>query len=81
MLQYFDTLTDISGNALVGATVLVKNYIGGANANIYLDNGLTPIGTSTVTSGVDNRVPGGWSYVDVTAAIEAGYPGVTVVVQ
>lgn len=55
MRQYIDTLQDVQGNALVGATVLVQNYIGGANASIFSDNGLTPIVTSTVTTGADGQ--------------------------
>jgi hypothetical protein len=55
MRQYIDTLQDVQGNALVGATVLVQNYIGGANASIFSDNGLTPILTSTVTTGSDGQ--------------------------
>jgi hypothetical protein len=53
MRQYIDVVQDVQGNALVGATVLVQNYVGGANASIYSDNGLTPIANSTVTSGAD----------------------------
>jgi len=53
MRQYIDVLQDVQGNALVGATVLVQNYIGGGNASIFSDNGLTPISNSTVTSGAD----------------------------
>jgi hypothetical protein len=55
MRQYIDTLQDVQGNALVGATVLVQNYIGGANASIFSDNGLTPILTSTVATGADGQ--------------------------
>jgi hypothetical protein len=55
MRQYIDTLQDVQGNALVGATVLVQNYIGGANASIFSDNGLTPILTSTVSTGADGQ--------------------------
>jgi hypothetical protein len=55
MRQYIDTLQDVQGNALVGATVLVQNYIGGANASIFSDNGLTPILTSTLTTGADGQ--------------------------
>ena len=55
MRQYIDTLQDGNGNALVGATVLVQNYVGGANATIFSDNGLTPIATSTVTTGADGQ--------------------------
>jgi hypothetical protein len=55
MRQYIDTLQDVNGNALVGAAVLVQNYVGGANAAIFSDNGLTPILTSTVTTGADGQ--------------------------
>lgn len=55
MRQYIDTLQDVQGNALVGATVLVQNFIGGANASIFSDNGLTPILTSTVATGADGQ--------------------------
>ena len=37
--------------------------------------------TAVVTSGKDSKVTGGWSFVDVTAAIESAYPGVVVVVE
>jgi hypothetical protein len=56
MRQYVDTLQDVQGNALVGAQVLVQNYVGGANATIYSDNaGTMPILTSTVTTGADGQ--------------------------
>ncbi len=55
MRQYIDTLQDVQGNALVGATILVQNYLGGANASIYSDNGLTPIANSTVSTGTDGQ--------------------------
>jgi len=55
MKQYIDTLQDVNGNALVGAAVLVQNYIGGANASIFSDDGLTPILTSTVATGADGQ--------------------------
>jgi hypothetical protein len=55
MRQYIDTLQDVQGNALVGAAVLVQNYIGGGNASIFSDNGLTPIVTSTVSTGADGQ--------------------------
>lgn len=55
MRQYIDTLQDVNGNALIGAAVLVQNFLGGANASIYSDNGLTPILTSTVTTGADGQ--------------------------
>lgn len=55
MRQYIDTLQDANGNALVGATVLVQNYVGAGNASIFSDNGLTPISTSTVATGADGQ--------------------------
>lgn len=55
MRQYIDTLQDVQGNALVGAAVLVQNFIGGGNASIFSDNGLTPIVTSTVATGADGQ--------------------------
>lgn len=55
MRQYIDTLQDVNGNALVGASVLVQNFIGGANASIFSDNGLTPIVTATVAAGADGQ--------------------------
>jgi hypothetical protein len=53
MRQYIDVVQDVQGNALVGVSILVQNYVGGGNASIYSDNGLTPIANSTVTSGSD----------------------------
>lgn len=50
MRQYIDTAQDISGNALPLATCKVLNYPSGTNAAIFSDNGLTPIGTSTVSA-------------------------------
>lgn len=55
MRQYIDTLQDVQGNALVGASVLVQNYIGAGNASIFSDNGLTPITTSTIITGADGQ--------------------------
>jgi len=48
MLQYFDTLQDTSGNALVGATVTVTTYPAGAAASIYSTNGTA----SPLTGGI-----------------------------
>ena len=57
MLQYFDTLTDISGNALLGATVAVTAYPGGGAATIYSSNGTAnPIANSTVTSDISGQI-------------------------
>jgi hypothetical protein len=55
MQQFFDTIQDISGNALVGATVTVTLYPSGA-ASIYSDNGLTVIGSSIVTADSTGQV-------------------------
>jgi hypothetical protein len=55
MRQYIDVAQDVSGNALSGATCLVQNYPSGTNANIFSDNGLTPIGTATVTADVTGQ--------------------------
>jgi hypothetical protein len=57
MLQFFDTLTDDSGNALLGATVTVTVFPGGAAANIYSTNGTaSPIATSTVAADITGQV-------------------------
>lgn len=57
MLQYFETLTDDSGNSLLGATVAVTNYPSGTPALIYNSNGTaSPIGTSTVLSDITGQV-------------------------
>ena len=57
MLQFFDTLTDDSGNALLGATVAVGVYPGGAAATIYQTNGTTqPIANSTVAADITGQV-------------------------
>lgn len=57
MLQYFETLTDDSGNALLGATVTVNNYPSGTPATIFNTNGTaSPIGTSTVISDITGQV-------------------------
>lgn len=39
MQKYFESVVDRSGNAVVGASVLVQ--LGGVNATIYSDNGVT----------------------------------------
>lgn len=57
MLQFFDTLTDLSGNALNGATVTVTTYPGGVAASIYATNGTSqPIANGVVTSDVTGQV-------------------------
>lgn len=51
MQQYFDTLTDVSGNALLGALVVVTQYPSGNPAAIYTTNGTTnPIANNTVVA-------------------------------
>lgn len=64
MLQYFETLQDTSGNALVGATVTVTAYPGGGAAAIYSTNGtaapiLNSIAIADVTGQVSFFVPDG----------------------
>jgi len=57
MLQFFDTLADVSGNALLGATVTVTNYPSGSLANIYSANGTaSPIVGSLVTADITGQV-------------------------
>jgi hypothetical protein len=57
MYQFFDTLTDDSGNALLGATVAVTNYPSGATASIYATNGTTqPIANATVAADITGQV-------------------------
>lgn len=57
MLQYFDTLTDGSGNALLGATVTVTQYPSNALATIYSTNGTTsPIATSVVSADITGQI-------------------------
>jgi hypothetical protein len=57
MLQFFDTLADISGNALPGAQVVVTAYPGGGAAAIYSTNGTAnPIPSSTVTADATGQV-------------------------
>lgn len=55
MRQYIDTAQDLSGNALAGATVKVLLYPSLANATIYSDNGLTPIGGNTVAADITGQ--------------------------
>jgi hypothetical protein len=57
MLQFFDTLTDDSGNSLLGATVTVTNYPSGTLASIYSTNGTTsPIANSAVAADITGQV-------------------------
>jgi hypothetical protein len=57
MLQYFETLTDDSGNSLLGATVTVTAFPGGGAAAIYSTNGTaSPIAASTVMSDITGQV-------------------------
>lgn len=57
MLQYFETLTDDSGNSLLGATVTVTNYPSGSLASIYNTNGTaSPVAASTVSSDITGQV-------------------------
>jgi hypothetical protein len=57
MLQYFETLSDDSGNALPGATVTVTAYPGGGATTIYSTNGTaSPIANSKVTADVTGQV-------------------------
>lgn len=57
MLQYFETLTDISGNSLLGATVQVLNWPALTPATIYTTNGTaSPIAASTVSSDITGQV-------------------------
>lgn len=57
MLQFFDTLTDDSGNSLLGATVTVTNYPSGTLATIYSTNGTaSPIANSVVAADITGQV-------------------------
>lgn len=57
MLQFFDTLTDVSGNALLGAIVTVTNFQTGLPALIYQSNGTTqPVANSAVVSDITGQV-------------------------
>lgn len=57
MLQYFDTLTDDSGNALLGATIAVTAYPGGGAVTIYSSNGtIAPIANATVAADITGQV-------------------------
>jgi hypothetical protein len=57
MLQYFETLTDDSGNSLYGATCVVTTYPGGTAASIYSSNSVaSPIAASTVISDITGQI-------------------------
>ena len=57
MLQYFETLTDDSGNSLLGATCVVTNYPAGTPAAIYNTNGIaSPVANSTVASDITGQI-------------------------
>lgn len=57
MLNYFETLTDDSGNSLLGATVQALTYPGGTPASIFNTNGIaSPVANSTVASDVTGQV-------------------------
>lgn len=57
MLQYFDTLTDDSGNSLLGATVTVFNYPSGTLAAVYSTNGTAnPVAASTVVADITGQI-------------------------
>lgn len=57
MQQYFDTLSDISGNSLLGATVTVTDYPAGTLATIYSANGTaSPIANSVVAADITGQV-------------------------
>ena len=56
MLNYFETLTDLSGNSLLGATLAVQGYPSGS-ATIYQTNGTgSPVANSTVASDITGQV-------------------------
>ena len=57
MLQFFDTVSDTSGNALPGATVQVLNWPALTNANIFSTNGTaSPIPLNTMTADATGQV-------------------------
>lgn len=57
MLQFFDTLTDDSGNALLGATVAVTAFPAGGAVSIYSSNGTAaPIANSTVIADITGQI-------------------------
>lgn len=57
MLQFFDTLADDSGNALLGATVTVTNFPSGSLANIFSTNGTSsPIANSVVAADITGQI-------------------------
>jgi hypothetical protein len=57
MLQYFETLTDDSGNALLGATCQVFSYPVGTPAPIYNSNGTaSPVANNTIASDITGQI-------------------------
>lgn len=57
MLNYFETLQDNSGNALVGATCVVTAYPGGGATPIYSSNGTAaPIAASTAIADATGQI-------------------------
>lgn len=57
MLQYFETLTDDSGNSLLGATCQALTYPGNTAAAIYNTNGTSsPVANSTVASDITGQI-------------------------
>lgn len=49
MQKYTNNVTDLRGNALVGATITVTVTSGGATATLYSDNGVTPLSNPVST--------------------------------
>lgn len=57
MQQFIDTLTDVAGNSLLGATLTVTNYPSGTLATIYSANGTAaPIANSVVAADITGQV-------------------------
>jgi hypothetical protein len=57
MLQYFETLTDDSGNSLLGAIATVTNYPSGTLASIFNTNGTaSPVANSTVVADITGQI-------------------------
>src|SRR5271170_7815704 len=57
MLQYFETLTDDSGNSLLGAICVVTNYPSGTLASIFNTNGTaSPVANSTVIADITGQI-------------------------
>jgi hypothetical protein len=55
MRNYIDLVSDVQGNALFGASVAVTNFVGGGVAQIFSDNGLTPITGAVVTTDITGQ--------------------------